>query len=350
VSKIINLKFKRAFKKSVFGKIYAGGGSRDRFESGGLLNMFKDTLQLSLIAVGNNLNKTGFSSSDLSQLGGFNRSGQDGIYNGTAAIGGSTYGGIEKILSSGFNLNNDYGKKLKMNLIYFYSNSNVQRINSSLGKQFLSADTLISANTYQANTITNTHNATGLIRWKPDTTTTISYTPKLSFTAERNEADGTAFRSNALSPLTESYNSVGNNTTRTQFQHSFNYYHSLKKKRESISITQTLNINPDQTTNLNYLNLISSTPAIASQTLDRLTDNQNRSTSAGLEVNYRYPLSKKITGNIGVSGRYQYNARGLLTYDKNLATGAYSTYLDDQSTTLTATNGPKAEKPALLIR
>jgi hypothetical protein len=113
VSKIINLKFKRAFKKSIFGKVYAGGGSRNRFETGGLFNMFRDTLQLSVIAVGNNLNKTGFSSSDLSQLGGFNRSGDNGIYNGTAAVGGNTYGGIEKILSSGFNLNNDYGKKSK---------------------------------------------------------------------------------------------------------------------------------------------------------------------------------------------------------------------------------------------
>ena len=47
VEKIINLKLKRAIKKSIFGKVYAGGGTVDRFESGGLLNMFRDTLQLS---------------------------------------------------------------------------------------------------------------------------------------------------------------------------------------------------------------------------------------------------------------------------------------------------------------
>lgn len=334
VSKIINLKFKRAFKKSTFGKVYAGGGSRDRFEAGGLLSTFRDTLQLSIIAVGNNLNRTGFSSNDLSQLGGFDRSGTNGIYNGSASVGGNTYGGIEKILSGGFNLNHDYGKKLKVNLIYFYSNSRVQRSNSSLSQQFLSADTLFSSNNYDAYTITNKHNATGLIRWKPDSTTTINYTPKLSFTGDDNAGTGKANSYNNLAPLTQSFNNVNNSNSRMQFQHSFSYYRSLSKKRESITITQNLNINPDQATNFNYLNLVSQTTAIKSETLDRLTDNANKSTSAGLEVSYRYPLSKKIISNIGVNGRYSYNARRQLTYDKNLPTGKYDVFLNDQSTDL----------------
>ncbi|MDT3405559.1 outer membrane beta-barrel protein [Mucilaginibacter terrae] len=334
VSKIINLKFKRAFKKSIFGKVYGGGGSRNRFESGALFNVFRDTLQVSVIGVGNNLNKTGFSSNDLSQLGGFNRSGQDGIYNGTAAVGGNGWGGIEKILSGGFNLNNDYGKKLKMNLIYFYSNSQIKRVSSSFTQQYLNADTLLSNNTYNATSVTSKHNATGLVRWMPDSTLTITYTPKLSFTGDKNEASGDATQLNRIKPLTQSFNSVSNDNSSLQFQHTFTYHKTLKRKRESLTINHNLNINPDQSTDFNYLALASQTAAIKSETLDRLTDNANRNTSAGLDVSYRYPFSEKIIANVGASGRYSYDARRLIVFDKNLQTGQYTAYLDDQSTDL----------------
>ena len=330
VSKIINLKFKRAFKKSVFGKVYAGGGSRDRFEAGGLLSMLRDTLQISLIGVGNNLNKTGFSSNDLSQLGGFDRGGQSS----TATLGGRGSGGIEKVLSGGFNLNNDYGKKLKMNLVYFYGNSQIRRVNSSFGQQFLSADTLLSSNIYNANSATNKHNATGLVRWKPDTLTTINYTPRLSFNADNSNANGTATRFNSVTPLTESFNDVNNNSSRVQFQHTFNYYRALKTKRESLTITHNLNVNTDQSTNINYLNLISQTAAIRSETLDRLTNSRNPNTSASLDASYRYPFSTKIIANVGLFGRFNYNARRQLAFDKNLPTGEYSVFLNDQSTDL----------------
>lgn len=330
VNKIINLKFKRAFKKSIFGKVYAGGGSRNRFESGALFNMFRDTLQVSIIGVGNNLNRTGFSNSDLSQLGGFNRGGESS----TAAVGRGSYGGIEKILSGGFNINNDYGKKLKLNLVYFYSQSQVNRVNSSFGQQFLNADTLLTSNSYSALSTTNKHNVTGLVKWKPDTNTIVTYTPRLSFTGDNNSAEGIADRTNQTGPLTNSTNNTNANSSNMQFLHTFNYYRALKRKKESITIVHHFNISPDESANFNYLNLLSQTAAIKSETLDRLTDNNNRNTWADLSVSYRYPFSKKIIGNMALSSKYSYLARKQLTFDKNLQTGQYSAYLDDQSTDL----------------
>lgn len=60
VNKIINLKMKSKIKKSTLGKLYGGIGTRDRYEMGGILSNFKDTLQVSLIGLANNLNQTGF--------------------------------------------------------------------------------------------------------------------------------------------------------------------------------------------------------------------------------------------------------------------------------------------------
>ena len=48
-------------KKGWFGKLYAGGGTEDRYEIGGIANIYRDTLQLSLLAFSNNINRSGFS-------------------------------------------------------------------------------------------------------------------------------------------------------------------------------------------------------------------------------------------------------------------------------------------------
>ncbi|MCH5689908.1 hypothetical protein LWM68_40175 [Niabella sp. W65] len=75
VGKVINLTFKKGVKKGLFGKAYGGGGSGingGRYEGGAIANMFRDTLQVSLLGYTNNLNRPGFGWSDLMQTGGFN--------------------------------------------------------------------------------------------------------------------------------------------------------------------------------------------------------------------------------------------------------------------------------------
>ena len=79
IGKVINLTLKKAIKKALFGKVYAGGGTDSRYEAGGIINTFRDTLQMSFLAYSNNVNRSGFSLQDVTQLGGFGRSGFDGI-------------------------------------------------------------------------------------------------------------------------------------------------------------------------------------------------------------------------------------------------------------------------------
>ncbi|HTN21061.1 MAG TPA: outer membrane beta-barrel protein [Pelobium sp.] len=335
VSKIINLKFKKKFKKSIFGKLYAGGGSSDRFESGGLFNMFRDTLQVSVIGVGNNLNKTGFSRNDLSEMGGFNRSGRDALYDGSVNLGGNNWGGgIEKVFSGGFNLNNDYGKKLKLNLIYFYNHSDNVNNQSSFNQQFLTSDTVFSNNVNSSNRIENKHNISGLVEWNPDTTVKIRYAPKLNFSEDRSSGDNSSDRFNADSALNNTIGNNANNYNRTQFEQSFSYYKRLKKKGESLNISHNLSINPDQSLNYNNFDLTSFTSNINSENVRRRIGNDNKSASVSLEAGYRYPFTEKLTGDISLTGRYNLNGREVLTYDLNPQTQQYDVFLDDQSSDL----------------
>ena len=64
-TKAINLKLKKEKKKGIFGKVYAGYGTEDRFDAGVSANFFKGATQTSLIAKANNTNNIGFSISDM---------------------------------------------------------------------------------------------------------------------------------------------------------------------------------------------------------------------------------------------------------------------------------------------
>lgn len=332
VGKIINLKLKKAIKRSTFGKVKAGGGTRDRFDGGLLYNMFRDTLQVSLIGVGNNLNRTGFSTQDLMGMGGFNRSGTDNLYNGTVSTGGRSYGGIQTVGSGGLNINNDYGKKLKLNLLYFYSYTSDQ-YNTTLFSQQIFRDTVLSSNAMSAQRRNaGRHTITGLLEWAPDSVVKIRYTPKLNFTANNNLDSSRSTSYNNFVALLN--NSNTNNSSRyngMSFNQSLTYYRNLRKKGSSLYITHQLDINPNSGKNYRNSYLQSFTSQLPSTSLQRLEDIQGKSNTFNLDVAYRYPFSKKITGSLQGALGYRSSVGRLFTYDQNLQTGLYTAYLDTLS-------------------
>ena len=346
VNKIINLKFKKALKKSTFGKVYGGAGTQGRFESGGLYNMFRDTLQISFIGVANNLNKTGFSREELNSSGGFSRAGESVLNNGTT-FGGNNYGGgIQSVATGGFNINNDYGKKLKLNLVYFYTRT--QTIGNTLNnnRQFFAADTLTTLSNYNNNSVDNKHNLSFALKWQADTATLIRYTPVLSFdnshSANSVAADRYSFLIPKISHNTASENYVNNDM---QFQQSFSYYRRLKLKFESLTINHSLNIRPGQVYSYSTSRLTSFTSAQASDSLNRYNNQHSKHSDFNLSVLYRRPLIKKVIGDISISGAYSIQGADRFTYNFNPLTNQYNTYIDSLSTDVTRYQKTEGIKP-----
>jgi hypothetical protein len=350
VQKVINLKLKKAIKRSIFGKVFAGGGTRDRYESGGLFNLFRDTLQVSIIGLSNNLNKTAFSNDDLYSQGGFDRSGGNSLYNGTVNTGGQNWGGgIEKITSGGFNLNTDYGKKLKINLLYFYSQKNSTSQNSAYSQRFLKDTTLLTSSRSNQQSDKYSHSIGGLVDWNPDTLHTIHYAPKLIFNRENNSYDA----------FSDSYNNFGNhintisgnssNTrTNTQFSQEFYYNKRFKgKKGASLNIGHSLQLNPSRSEGYQNNDLTSFTQAPPSDTMRRYNNGKNNNLSANVNVSVIYPFSKKIKGNISASGTYAKSNEENFVYDKNKVTGLYDIFLLSQSTNLKRNQFTEDLKPEI---
>jgi hypothetical protein len=128
IGKVINLKLKKDVKSGIFGKIYAGGGTDSRYEAGGIMNTFRDTLQASVIGYANNLSQpAAFSAQDIQSLGGFQRSGFNDMnlsaQGNVASVDGVNFGGngmgIQKTNGIGTNINEQFGSKTTANVQYF---------------------------------------------------------------------------------------------------------------------------------------------------------------------------------------------------------------------------------------
>ncbi len=349
VAKIINLKLKGPLKKSVFGKIYAGAGTEDRYSAGGLINMFRDTLQISLLSFSNNLNNTGFSFDDLLRLGGFNRGGIASLSRGGfSPFGGFGSQGIQKVLSNGININTDYGKKLKINLAYSYSRTHTD-VNSLTNRQQLVNDTDFTTNTINSRmSVANSHNVSATVRWFPSKATQVTYDPQFSYSNnQQNGASTVNSYSSAIPKIALTANSDNNSGNSLSFGQSFNYNHQFKKQGESIDVSHSFQVSNNDGLGYNINNLTSYTTGLSSFLLNRNDNTISRSTTANVGLSYRYPLSKKLVANVGITGDYSHQVNNTITYDFDNATGSYDLFLQTLSTNLTRNLSTETINPGL---
>ena len=143
-SKTINIKLKKDRNKGYFGRALLGVGD-GRYEGNLSVNRFNGSKRISLLFNTNNINKQGFSFSDvISAMGGFSGFGGGGGNNfgggamqmagGRGGFGGGGTGstGLIKSLSTGLNYSDEWGSKIKVTASYFLSNSDTRQEQSIL--------------------------------------------------------------------------------------------------------------------------------------------------------------------------------------------------------------------------
>ena len=336
VGKIVNITLKKGVKKGWFGKIYGGAGTDDLYEAGGIANIYRDTLQVSVLAYMNNMNKAGFSFTELMQAGGMERSrsnssssstsiwnsgaGGSGVsINGVNFGGVSGFGGVSTSKGAGFNLNHAPSTKRSFFLQYFHGNVHVDRVMETDVRQF-NGDTAISNKTRLiGGTVTNAHNIGAGARLKPDSVTNIlinaNYTIGLTDESRKSTVNST---NNFLGPLSLGEVLQRNKSNNYYYRHSVSVTRLSKtKKGRRYTINHNLDINNrynDNTTNteLNFFY-----PTTYDSLAAQLRNERMPRTDASVAFNYSDPLSKKLTFRIG--GRYEYGqiTNGINTFAKD---------------------------------
>jgi hypothetical protein len=349
VGRVIDLKLKSNIKKSVFGKFFAGTGSQSRYEAGGIVNIFRDTLQISLIGVGNNLGKTAFSNGDLNEFGGFKRSGGSALYDGSLSIATRSNIGVESNISSGFNLNYDYGRNIKVNLMYFYSYLDNYTATHQDKKQFL-GDTILRVLVDSKINHTQKRNyLSGHVEWSLDSNTSVKFYPSLSVNSTLDDDHTFENRSNNFDSELNKLTFFNFGSSRElQYRHNINFYHSINKNGNSLSFNQSLQVGSStgsSETNSEFARLV---PAAPVEIFNRLIKPENQELNTALDLTYLNKINNQITSSITISSSLAKKNLRSLVYDKTSPSAGFDVFLNDQSSDVSRTQWLTTVSPRII--
>ncbi len=294
---VINLKMKKEFLKANFGKLYAGAATRERYESGVLINAFRDTLQVSFIGFANNIGRSGFDYSELNQYGGGNR--QEG---GSVTIYGAGLGLFNQN-SAGLNVNYDIGKKLKMNLTYNFLKHNFLNENTNSSNSFYNEINEASIGNSVSDISNYSHTFRTFTRYRFNDTTQIS--ADISIEKRLNQVEGlgnnSRWRNLQDSVLNSNYTNLSDGN---QFFFNYNLYFEKKlPNRWIISLRNTLAAstrNHERTTeNSSKFHLFQD--SLVNQGM--ITNNNYHNNNLNNIANLQIPITKKI--NTDLFANYQ---------------------------------------------
>ncbi|WP_126973633.1 outer membrane beta-barrel protein [Gynurincola endophyticus] len=336
VGQVINLRLKKEYKKGMFGKLYAGAGTSDRHEIGGIVNLFRDTTQISFLGFSNNLSKGAFSMGELTGAGGFNRSGFNSIAitsSGGVALNGISFGGlgmgIETSKGAGININHTIGKHLDLNAQYFYTGSKDEFASTSVREQFVKDTVLTTSTRIDRVTRRNSHMASLRAFWKIDSLTRLEFTPKINATNGNNiRPEFSLTNQNFEGKLNES--TIDGRDK--QYSLAYNHYLNFNKKMKKGFSLNISNYTDMDSRNDVYINkLINSYIAV-----DTLYQNRKQDQDIAVRSVQNYiTLAKVINKSIDVSFRHKLewkeNRSGIYVYDALFSEDLYNVYLPDLS-------------------
>ena len=209
-SKTINIQLKKDKNKGVFGRALVAGGTDGRYEGNLSFNKFNNDKRISVLFNGNNINKQGFSFSDIiSSMGGFSGGrGGGGASSGGGGRGGGGGGigsfvnsgsstGIIQSLSTGINYSDLWANKIKVSGSYFFSDSKPEQEENSLRRttyNLATGDSIaIRNNETYSNNLNQNHRFNLRMEYQIDSMNSLIYIPSLTMQRSENFSSDTTF-------------------------------------------------------------------------------------------------------------------------------------------------------------
>lgn len=211
-SKTLNIKLKKDRNKGYFARALASYGDNGRYETNLTFNKFKGNQRFSVLFNANNINKQGFSFSDIiSSMGGFSGFGGGGGMGGGMQVtstrgGGGGFGGFSgsgstgliRSLSTGLNYTDQWGSKIKVTGSYFLSNSNTDQ-QQSVFRRTTFIDSVASLTKESSSNNKNTNHRFNLrFEYQIDSMNSILYTPTLTLQHSESYSQDTSFNTTTI--------------------------------------------------------------------------------------------------------------------------------------------------------
>lgn len=338
VGKVINLTFKKGMKKGMFGKAYAGGGGGSnggRFEAGAIANVFRDTMQVSLLGYSNNLNRPGFSYNDIMNTGGMQRTagvtgsrsisinnsdyGSGITVNGINFGGLSQQGGVSTSNGVGVNFNHSPNKKQSIYAQYFFGNVKTDLKLRSISRLTNGDNIITNSNNDDGSVVNNAHNIGAGINLKPDSVTTLMANLNYIIGDQRtNNTNLVEAKSNISGLLNTGAVQLRNDLNNRQYSHRISLTRLSKTKsgrRFSLSnnFTWKNNISGAYTSgNIHY-----NYPVVYDSILGQYRDERVPTLVTNLNASYSEPIAKHWFLRFGANYQYEKLKNNTQTFNKN---------------------------------
>ena len=345
--KAINIKLKKEKRKGYFGRISAGVGTDDRYEFNGSLNHFNGDQQFSILANANNINKQGFSFSDIiTATGGYQGAGNvgskaalDGVQvmgmrGGFGMFGNNGFsGGINQSISTGFNYNNYVTSKLRLGANYFFSNTKNVTDRDVFRQTFFPGDSTTELHqNYLSNGTNQNHRFNVRLEYQIDSANSILYAASLNVQHSEILAEDTS-STYGINP-TKKYlafagaTSNGSDRSGLVLNNNLLFRHRFKKAGRTFTIGWS---NSYAETNVNalYKSLNNFYDTDTSDSADRIIvqdQNARQKTSTNSNVvssSYTEPLGKDKLLELNYAYSQNRNTSDKSTYNFDSTSGKY---------------------------
>lgn len=304
----INITIDEDKNKGYFGRVSAGYGSDDRYESALFLNSFNKRRQVSVVGSANNINANGFSMNDVF----------DNMRTGRSS------GGITESRMLGVNFVENVSDKLNVNGSYNYNFAETENWNKSAITKFLPSGEFTSNSNSSSNSGSEGHRGN----------VSVDYTGKRdafyfspTFNKSHNFSNGVnsqiSFDENGelLNESNSKNYSVGDSYS---FGSSARYIRNFKREGQFFSIELTNSNSNDDNDVLSE----SDTKFYQSEAEDDERKQFQKSISIadsyGISVEYSQPITDSLKVSFGANWNRDQSISDLKVYDFNEVTGSYS--------------------------
>jgi uncharacterized membrane protein YgcG len=377
--KAVNIVLKKDKNKGIFGRALAAGGygkdNGGRYEGNLSLNKFNGNNRLSVLFNANNINKQGFSFSDIiSSMGGFSgfggRGGGSGgggggfggggggfggggmqmvSTRGGSFFGGSAASGIIKSLSAGLNFSKDW-KKIKLSGSYFLSNSNTGQEQNTYRQTYFPNDSVANLTKKSiVSTINQNHRFNLRFEYQIDSMTSVLITPSLTLQHSKNQNQDTSSTISSIPGF--QYLSQTISTLNTNERNGVNLNNNILLRRKFNRIGRTLTLGWSNTygqsdskgLNISPIRFYKPDGSIARlQNQDQQNTQNNGTHNNTLSISYTEPMGKNQVLELNYAYTNNKSNSDKKTYNYNPSNGKYD--VANLPLTNTFENGFKANR------
>lgn len=326
----INFTLKPDKRKAKFGRIEAGAGTEDRYESSGTFFDFNGGKQLSVMGMSNNANKSGFTSDDAMSfsnasgggnggpggpggMGGGMRGGQGGD-NIFSLLGANTIG-INRNSTGGINFRDTWGKT-EFTGSYFLSNTKSENSSDTYRETFLESGSLFSSGNSSSLSTNNSHRINLSFDYKIDEFNSLKFEPSINYSDNISESSSLNLLKNSSDVQLNKVNALVNSDTKNwRLQGQLLYRHKFLQEGRTLSLSVNPRYSDNQTNKNNFSQTsIFQAPGTQNDSLNQEVINDQIGKGLGANVSYTEPLGKIFSLEMSYNYNYDLNSRNRETF------------------------------------